>query len=146
MTTSTENDAELRQANISLVKRYLELWDVPDVEGVGETLHADIDLEQGFPAPGAPGVLSGKPRVMEFLRAAPTLLGPMNFRVTYISTLEDPNELVVEYHGDSVVLESKKPYRNTYITRVRVQDGLIRRFCEYGNPLVVMEAFGTESE
>lgn len=146
MTTSTMGDAELRQANASLVKRYLELWNVPDVEAVGDTLHPEVELEQGFPAPGAPGVVSGKENVMVFLRAAPAVLGPMNFRVTEISTLEDPNEVVVEYSGDSVVLESKKPYRNSYITRVSVQDGLIRRFCEYGNPLVVMEAFGTGSE
>jgi ketosteroid isomerase-like protein len=129
--TTTMSDAELRQTNAALVKRYLELWDVPDVEAVGETLHPDVELEQGFPAP--------------LLRAAPTVLGPMNFRVTEISTLEDPNEVVVEYRGDSVVLESNKPYRNRYITRISVQDGLIRRFCEYGNPLVVMEAFGIGS-
>jgi ketosteroid isomerase-like protein len=146
MTTSTMSDAELRQTNASLVKRYLALWNVPDVEAVGDTLHSEVELEQGFPAPGAPGVVSGKENVMVFLRTAPTVLGPMNFRVTELSTLEDPNEVVVEYSGDSVVLESEKPYRNRYITRVSIQDGLIRRFCEYGNPLVVMEAFGTGSE
>jgi ketosteroid isomerase-like protein len=142
VTTSTMTDPELRQANVALVRHYLELWDVIDVEAVAETLHPDVELELGFPSPGGPEVMSGKAKVMEFLRAAPSAVGPMNFHAIKISTLENPNELVAEYRGDSVALQTQKPYRNRYITRILVKDGLIRHFCEYGNPLVHMEAFG----
>jgi hypothetical protein len=48
---------------------------------------------------------------------------------------------LAEYHGDSRVLATEKQYRNRYISRARVEDGLIRRYAEFSDPLVFMEAF-----
>jgi ketosteroid isomerase-like protein len=39
------------------------------------------------------------------------------------------------------VLATDKPYRNRYMSRARVEDGLIRRYAEFSDPLTFMEAF-----
>jgi ketosteroid isomerase-like protein len=144
--TTTPVDGELRQANVDLVTRYFELWNVLDVDTVETLLHPDIELELPYPLPGTPEVLSGKRSVAEFLHAAPERMGPLGFHALEISTLEDPNELIAEYRSDAVVHVTNKPYRNRYITRISIADGQILRFKEFNNPLVLMEAFGISPE
>jgi len=58
----------------------------------------------------------------------------------------DPDVAVATYTSDAVVKQNGKPYRNRYITRISVSDGQIRRFKEFSNPLVLMEAFGISPE
>jgi ketosteroid isomerase-like protein len=138
---SAATDTELRQANVDLVTHYFELWNILDVDTVETLLHPDVELEVPFALPGAPKVFTGKPNVAAFLHAAPERLGPLGFHALEVLTLEDPNELVAEYRSDAVVHGSNKPYRNRYITRITVSDGQIRRFKEFSNPLVLIEAF-----
>jgi ketosteroid isomerase-like protein len=144
--TTASTDAELRQANVDLVTRYFELWNVLDVDTVETLLHPEVEFELPYTLPGTPQVLSGKPTVAEFLHAAPEQMGPLGFHTLEISTLEDPNELVAEYRSDAVVHGTNKPDRNRYITRISIGDGQIRRFKEFSNPLVLMEAFGISPE
>jgi uncharacterized protein len=144
--TTASTDTELRQANIDLVRRYFELWNTLDVDTVVTLLHPDVELEVPYALPGTPEGFSGKSSVAAFLQAAPERLGPLGFHALDIATLEDPNEIVVEYRSDAVVRGTNKPYRNRYITRISVSDGQIRRFREFGNPLVLMEAFDINPE
>jgi ketosteroid isomerase-like protein len=143
--TRLESDAVLRQENAAVLRCYLAAWSGPDVEAIGDTLHHEIDFELGFVAPGVPERITGKASVMTFLRAVPSTIGPMNFHEVSISTLEDPAELVAEYRGQTVALATDRPYRNRYITRARVENGKIRRFAEFSNPLIFMDAFGSEA-
>jgi ketosteroid isomerase-like protein len=143
--TTASADTELRQANVDLITRYFELWNVLDIDTVETLLHPDVELELPYSPPGAPDVLSGKPSVAEFLHAAPERMGPLGFHQLEVATFEDPNELVAEYRSDAVVHGTNKPYRNRYITRITISDGQIRRFKEFSNPLVLMEAFGIDA-
>ena len=138
-------DAALRLRNASVVKRYLGAWSGPDVQAIGETLHDEIDFELGFGAPGVPERITGKANVMEFMRSVPSTIGPMRYHEIEVSTLEDPAEVVAEYRGETTVLATDVPYRNRYITRARVEGGRIRRFAEFSNPLIFMDAFGGEA-
>jgi ketosteroid isomerase-like protein len=140
--TTAPQPADVRGSNVALVQRYLDAWTVLDIDAVEAMLHPDVELELGYAPPGVTDLITGKQSVMEFLRAVPSTIAPMNFHAIDISTLEDPAELVAEYRGDSRVLATDKPYRNRYIARARVEDGLIRRFKEYSDPLIFMEAFG----
>lgn len=139
------SDAVLRQENAAVLRRYLAAWSGPDVEAIGDTLHDEIHFELGFVAPGVPERITGKASVMKFMSAVPSTIGPMNFHEVSISTLEDPAELVAEYRGQTVALATDRPYRNRYITRARVENGKIRRFAEFSNPLIFMAAFGSEA-
>ena len=143
---STATDAEVRQANVDLVTRYFELWNVLDVDSVETLLHPDVELEVPFSLPGTPELFTGKPEVAAFLHAAPNRMGPLGFHALEVLTLEDPNELVAEYRSDAVVRGSNKPYRNRYIARITISDGQIRRFKEFSNPLVLMDAFDLTPE
>jgi uncharacterized protein len=144
--TTASADTELRQANVDLVKRYFELWNTLDIDTVETLLHPDVELEVPYALPGTPEAFSGKPDVAAFLHAAPERLGPLGFHAVEVATLEDPNEIVVEYRSDAKVRGTNKPYRNRYITRITVSDGQIRRFKEFNNPLVLMEAFDINPE
>jgi uncharacterized protein len=138
----SERDVSLRAENVSVIRRYLDAWSGPDVDAIAATLHDEIDFELGFSAPGVPERITGKASVEEFMRGVPSIIGPMNFREITISTLEDPAELVAEYLGETVALATELPYRNRYITRARVENGRIRRFAEFSNPLIFIDAFG----
>ena len=144
--TTASTDTDLRQANVDLVRQYFELWNVLDIDTVETLLHPDVELEVPYALPGAPQVFTGKRDVAEFLQAAPERLGPLGFHALEIATLEDPNEIVAEYRSDAEVRGTNKPYRNRYITRISVSDGRIRRFKEFSNPLVLMEAFDINPE
>ena len=144
--TTASTDTERRKANVDLVRQYFELWNVLDVDTVETLLHPDVELEVPYALPGTPELFSGKRNVAEFLHAAPERLGPLGFHALDIATLEDPDEIVVEYRSDAVVKPTNKPYRNRYITRITVSEGRIRRFREFGNPLVLMEAFDINPE
>jgi ketosteroid isomerase-like protein len=134
-------DAELRRANVALIQRYLDAWSVLDIDAIEASLHPEVELELGFAAPGVQDRVSGKADVMAFMRQVPSVVAPMNFFAIEISTLEDPAELFASYRGDSRVLATRKPYRNRYVTRARVEDGLIRRYAEFSDPLIFIEAF-----
>jgi len=136
--------ADIRRANAALIRRYLDAWSVLDIAAVESMLHLDVELELGYAPPPVTDLISGKASVMEFMDAVPDTIAPMRFHAIEISTLEDPAELVAEYRGDSRALPTGKPYRNRYIARARVEDGLIRRFLEYSDPLIFIEAFELE--
>ena len=121
------SEVELRRANVAVIERYLEAWSVLDIDAIEAALHPEVELELGYAAPGVQDSVNGKASVMEFMRIVPTVVAPMNFFATY--------------RGDSRVLATDKPYRNRYLTRARVEDGLIRRYAEFSDPLVFMEAF-----
>jgi ketosteroid isomerase-like protein len=137
----TISEAELRRANVAVIERYLQAWSVLDIDAIEAALHPEVELELGYAAPGVQDTVNGRASVMEFMRIVPTVVAPMNFFAIEISTLEDPAELFATYRGDSRVLATDKPYRNRYLTRARVEDGLIRRYAEFSDPLVFMEAF-----
>jgi len=135
------SETELRRANVAVIQRYLDAWSMLDIDVIEAALHPDVELELGYAAPGVPPTVSGKASVMEFMRNVPSVVAPMNFFAIEISTLEDPAELFASYRGNSRVLATDKPYRNRYVTRARVENGLIRRYAEFSDPLIFMEAF-----
>lgn len=140
-----QRDAALRQKNATVVRRYLDAWSGFDAAAIAGTLHEEIDFELGFVPPGVPERITGKANVVEFMRGVPSTIGPMKYHQVEISTLEDPAELVAEYRGETTVLATDVPYRNRYITRARVENGQIRRFAEFSNPLIFLDAFGSEA-
>lgn len=139
--TPDDNTSDLRDANVAVVRQYLEAWTPFDLEAIGRVLHPSFELELGYAPEGVPERIQGKPAVMEFMATVPAVIAAMNFHQIAISTLHDAAELVAEYHGDTTALPTGRPYRNEYIARARVEDGLLRRYKEYSNPLVFLEAF-----
>ena len=136
-------DAERRARNVAVVERYLEIIGTLDLDALPSILHEEADLVLPYAPPGIPGVISGKEAFVNWMNAMPGMLSPLNFKASRVDTLgSDPDEVVAEYTGDATNLANGKPYRNTYIARVRMKDGLIVRYAEWFNPLVFNEAFG----
>ena len=54
----------------------------------------------------------------------------------------DPDTLIVEYHSQTVLQSSGKPYSNKYLGILRFEGDVVVYWKEYVNPLPIMEAFG----
>jgi uncharacterized protein len=132
---------DVRAASVAVLRRYLDAWSVLDLDAVAATLADDVDWQLGYTPPGVPAAIAGRDAVMAFLAAAPTVVTPLRFHVTEISTLADPAELVAQYRGDARAIPTDRVYRNEYITRARVEDGRIVRIREFSNPLVFLDAY-----
>lgn len=53
----------------------------------------------------------------------------------------DGSHIFVEMHGEGTILATGKRYANNYAAIMKVTDGKLEHWREYGNPLPVLEAF-----
>jgi uncharacterized protein len=80
-----------------------------------------------------PGEYAGKETLRSLLRMA-TEKFPMELGIDEVLACVDPDELVVEYHADGVVVATGRPYRKQYIARISFVDGRIARQREFFSP------------
>jgi len=125
-----------------VVRAYLDAVSAPDIPAVQDTFHPEIVLRIPYAPPGIPQVVEGKEAADPWFAGLPDLLAPMNFADHDIRALAEEGEYVAEYTSDSRVLTTGRPYRNTYISRFTVRDGLIVRLAEHFDNLALVVALG----
>jgi phenazine biosynthesis protein len=62
-----------------------------------------------------------------------------------IYSTQDPNQFWAEADGSgmiNIIGHPKSPYRNHYVFSFKMQDGLIKEFREFNNPLEIMKSLG----
>lgn len=111
----------------AVVRSYLDAVSVLDVAGIVATFHEEIVLLIPYAPDGIPRIVEGKPAAAEWFAGLPGLVAPMRFADHDIQALQQPGEFVAEYTSDSTVLPTGLPYRNRYISRFTVRDGLVVR-------------------
>lgn len=137
----SDTERNRRQANVALVRRYLDAVGTMRLDELAHTLHEEAELVLPYAPDGVPPLTQGKAAFIEFMAALPRIVSPLNFHAAEVMTLEDPDELVTEYKSDARNIATGVPYRNTYIARVRVKDGLIIRYAEFFDPLIFVNVF-----
>ena len=80
-----------------------------------------------------PGEYAGKETLRSLLTMACERF-PMQLAVDEVVACADPDELVVEYHADGMVVATGRPYRKQYIARISFHDGRIVRQREFFSP------------
>lgn len=102
---------------------------------------ADPTLEIPYAPPPWPTKISGREAVLEYMGGVHTVLSGWHMG---IDELYDPGNgaVIVEMHGEGVVVATGKPYVQNYIAVLKVVDGKVALWREYSNPLPVFEAFG----
>ena len=137
-------NADLRQANIRLVRRYLDALNAWDLDAMRDMTTEDVVFEVPFRPDGFERRTEGREKYIELLRQASTVMidGSENLYDIGIDTLgSNPDELFAEYKS-AMKLRSGADYRNEYVARFSVRDGRISHFVEYMNPIILFKAMG----
>lgn len=100
------------------------------------------DGTQEFPyAPeGSPRIVEGREAIAAYLADYPEV-----FDLTRIGEPvwhHDGNTAIVEFDVEGTAVQTGNPYNQRYINVIYHEGGLITRFVDYWNPLVVQEAVG----
>jgi len=129
----------------------LRLWHVGiehhDFALLESLMHENIVIELPFNESGRTEagyyrVYEGIAACLEFWQVAARFEGEMRpFEDMDLTTSPDGSRLFLEARGD-VTMRSGTVYRNRYVLRLDVEDGKVRRYREYYNPIASAHAFG----
>jgi ketosteroid isomerase-like protein len=142
MTELATTDDAVRATTIAQAERYLELLRAHDWDA-WIALWAD-DAVLGFPfvPKGRIRTYYGKKDILEYM--AGTTENVVIDGVTDLQLIPalDPTKVVVELEIAGHLIQNGAVYNQRYVTVFEYEDGLIRHYREYWNPLVYTDAVG----
>jgi ketosteroid isomerase-like protein len=134
---------ELREANMKVVRDYVEAMNEWDFDRMGPLLSDDFIFEMLFPAPGLPTRIDGRQAMIAFQRPFAEIVKTENMHDIQLDTLHsDPAEVILFCKSDFVFHDPSREYRNDYISRFTVRDGKIARFQENYDSVRLVQYFG----
>jgi ketosteroid isomerase-like protein len=136
-------DSELRQANLAVVRRYIDAINAWDFETKRALLAEDAVFEMPFAPEGFERRFVGRDDIIAFVQTIPAIIDAENLHDVRLETYNsDPGEIIAEYRSDMVIKPHGAEYRNEYVSRFTVRDGRISRFAEYYDPIRLVIALG----
>ncbi|GGP71284.1 nuclear transport factor 2 family protein [Saccharothrix coeruleofusca] len=106
-------------------------------------LAPDVVMEVPLTAHGALEPVDrfeGKAALLDWLRSGTTAFDLISWHDKEF--FADGTTVFVECRGEMTQAVTGKPYRNRYVFKFEVRDGLIRRIREYSNPVTVAALLG----
>lgn len=149
-TLSSRAYSSLRGKNMSsnnddleVVRTYLANLSDLKIESLIAALHPDIVMIAPFaPEPLYPRKIDGKEAATAIFHSIPQIIAPPNFFDINIDPLQRPGEFICTLASDTKAIPTNLPYKNRYLFRITVRDGLIAGFTEYFDPIVLVKALG----
>jgi ketosteroid isomerase-like protein len=136
-------DAQLREQNMAVVRRYIDAINRWDFDTKRELLADDAIFEMPYAPEGFERRITGRDDIIAFVETVPAIIDAENLHDVRLATFHaDPGEIVAEYRSDMVIKPTNAPYRNEYVSRFTVRDGRITRFAEYYDPIRLVVALG----
>lgn len=126
----------------SLIETYLDAVGSLEVAKVAPLFHEDGRVLLPYAPLGIPQEVAGRRAIKDYYEALPQMITALNFSDYRIRATEVPGEYVAEYTSDASMRATGASYRNTYITKVTVTDGLIAELTEFFDPVRLVEALG----
>src|SRR3954469_16886050 len=137
------NDTELREANLAVVRRYIDAINAWDFDTMRSLLARDAVFEMPYAPEGFERRIVGGDKIIAFVETIPAIIDAENLHDVRLETYNsDPGEIVAEYRSDMVIKPHGAEYRNEYVSRFTVRDGQITRFAEYYDPIRLVVALG----
>ena len=137
------SNTELREANVAIVRRYIDAINAWDFDTKRVLLAEDAVFEMPYAPEGFDRRIVGRDEIIAFVETIPAIIDAENLHDVRLETLSsDPGEIVAEYKSDMVIKPHGVPYRNEYVSRFTVRDGRIARFAEYYDPIRLVIALG----
>jgi len=135
LTAKTPNEQLVLTFYQSLMAKDFDTW--------GGLFNADAKQENPF-MPGKDGLapgFEGRDRIVFHYRTVLENRRDLVFRIHAIHQSTDPNLIIAEVGGTSVVPETGRIYDQRYVWFFHLKDGRIQRMQEYFNPLAFESAF-----
>jgi uncharacterized protein len=137
------DDAQLREANMATVRRYIDAINAWDFDTQSALLAEDAVFEMPYAPDGFERRITGRDEIIAFVETIPAITDAENLHDVRLETFHaDPGEIVAEYRSDMVIKPTGAVYRNEYICRFTVRDGRVTRFAEYYDPVRLVIALG----
>ncbi len=130
------NDTDLREANVAIVRRYIDAINAWDFDTKRALLAEDAVFEMPYAPEGFERRIVGRDEIIAFVETIPAIIDAENLHDVRLETL------IAEYKSDMVIKPHGVPYRNEYVSRFTVRDGRIARFAEYYDPIRLVIALG----
>lgn len=129
-----------RQQNEQVVERFFQHLEALDIDAFMTLWAKDGQQIMPFAPEGFPDTLSGKEAIYRQYQSLPDNYRSMEFP-REIMPMKDPNRFVVQYRG-IIPLADNGEYNNDYIALFVLEDGKIKTYYEYFNPIILQETFG----
>jgi uncharacterized protein len=131
-----------RASDKKVIEAYLDAVGALDVASVAPLFHEDGRVLLPYAPLGIPPEVAGRSAIKDYYEALPHMITALNFSGYRVQAVENEGEYVAEYTSDASMRATGAAYRNTYITKVTVKDGLIAELTEFFDPIRLVEALG----
>lgn len=134
---------ELRNANMNVVRAYIDGINSWDFDGMRELMAPDFVFEQMFAPPGMQRRYEGRDALLDFQRSLVDMIITENLHDLELDTLaSDPDVVIGTYLSDMRLADPSMSYTNEYICRFTVRNGAITQFREYFDGCRLVLSFG----
>lgn len=134
---------ERREANIGVVREYLDALNAWDFERMEAVMAEDFVFEFLFVAPGLERRVEGREAMFEFQRPFAEIVESENLHEIELDTLHsDPDEVIASFKSDFSFVDRSRSYANDYLCRFSLRDGKIVRFQENFDTVTLVRSFG----
>ena len=129
-------------ANIGTVEAFYAHLEVKDMGAFLAQFAEDAVQDMPYAPPGFPKRVEGLAEIAGLYEGFPDATESVSFSVLSVDPAGDPNRLIAEVDGVIAFKGVEQPYRQRYIAVFEFEDGQIKLFREYFNPLPFAEATG----
>jgi ketosteroid isomerase-like protein len=129
------------ERNVATVRTFLHMLELMDIDAWALLWAEDADHHYPFGTEMFPRHIKGRTEIHRAWQETPEVFLRMSFALR--ETWVDGDTVIARFDGECVRRDTGLPYVNNYLAIFRFgQDGLIRAYWEYFDPIVAAEAFG----
>jgi hypothetical protein len=139
--STVQNQEQIRAKAQQAFQNHLDYLSSGRIEDWVNLWTEDGILEFPFKLPVYPDKVEGKQMIREYMRHFPDTL-KVEFSKPIFHRTEDPTLVIAEFTAKGRMIESGRPYNQTYISVFYTKDGKIARYKDFWDPLVVLNALG----
>ncbi|SMO81781.1 nuclear transport factor 2 family protein [Paracoccus laeviglucosivorans] len=114
----------------------------PDAAGLLDMMTDDVSFEFPFALPDGLTVIEGKAALADYLPKVGALFTIEAMVLDRAILSADGRHAVLEFTGKAHANKDGARYDQTYVSVIDIEGGLISRYRDYWNPLVVLSATG----
>lgn len=136
---ATQREIGAMQAYADMLRGALGDLLAPDVRSFPEMIAVDGVVEFPFAPPGFSERLQGRQAVAAHMERVGPRIRLDGVSEPLVHRTSDPGVLIIEFEGVGQGVTTGEPYRQRYISVMRLRNGHIAHIKEYWNPLAILQ-------